>query len=78
MTSPFPPKNEGKVPWTNKQVRNRYSSAGITEREADTIKRCMKKLRKISRKKNLYVGHQRRLLESVAHLQELLEKTDRL
>lgn len=71
------PFNERTVPWTKKQVRNRHSSAGITAREANTIRGSADKLYKISQKRNLYVGHERRLLEAAQILYELLEQADR-
>ena len=61
-----------------KQVRNRYTGAsGITQREADTIKRCMDKLLKIGGKKSLYVGHQRRIEKAVEQMAEILVEADR-
>jgi len=60
-----------------KQVRNRYSSAGITAREANTIRGSANKLYKISQKNNLYVGYERKLLEAAKLLYEVLEEADR-
>jgi len=60
-----------------KQTRNRYSSAGITKREADTIDRSIRKLTAISRKNNLYVGYERDLLKAAEILSVLLVKANR-
>jgi hypothetical protein len=60
-----------------KQVRNRHSSAGITNREAETLKRCAKKIFKISQKTNLYIGYENRLLTINDLLYELLQQADR-
>ena len=61
-----------------KQVRNQHTgSAGITQREADTIKRCMDKLLKIGSKKNLYVRHKVRIEESVKQLAKVLVEAER-
>ena len=63
---------------TMKQKRNQHTGAsGITQREADTIKRCMDKLLKIGGKKNLYVRHQWRIERSVEQLAQLLVEADR-
>ena len=64
--------------FSEKQTRNRYSSAGITQREADTISRSISKLTKISQKKNLYVMYERDLLKAAQILIELLEKSQRI
>lgn len=64
-------------PSDGKQVRNRYSSAGITQREADTISLAIRKLTTISQKKNLYVMYERDLLKAAEILTELLEKSER-
>jgi|TARA_R110001606_G_C15270620_1_gene639441 hypothetical protein len=64
--------------FSEKQARNRYSSAGITQREADTIERSIRKLTTISKKKNLYVMYERDLLKAVQILTELLEKSQRI
>ena len=71
------PRNEISY-FSEKQARNRYSSAGITQREADTIERSIRKLTKISKKKNLYVMYERDLLKAVQILTELLEKSQRI
>ena len=61
-----------------KQVRNRYTgAAGITAREANSIKGAADKLYKISQKKNLYVVYERKLLEAAKLLYDLLEQADR-
>lgn len=61
-----------------KQVRNRYTgAAGITAREAVTIRGSAEKLYKISQKKNLYVGYERKLLEAAKLLYEVLKHADR-
>ena len=64
--------------FSEKQARNRYSSAGITQREADTIERSIRKLTTISKKKNLYVMYERNLLKAAQILTELLEKSQRI
>ena len=64
--------------FSEKQARNRYSSAGITQREADTIERSIRKLTKISKKKNLYVMYERDLIKAAQILTELLEKSQRI
>lgn len=62
-----------------KQHRNRYTgAAGITQREANTIRGCMDKLLKIGSKKNLYVRHQLRIEKSVEQLAKLLVEADRV
>ena len=61
-----------------KQVRNRYSSAGITAREANTINGAVDKIMKISEKNNLYVGYQRKLVEAAKLLWEVLQESDRV
>jgi len=61
-----------------KQTRNRHSSAGITAREADTILKSIRKLEKISEKKNLYIMYERDLLKAAQILTELLEKANRI
>lgn len=61
-----------------KQNRNQHTgAAGITQREADTIKRSMDKLLKIGSKKNLYVRHQLRIEKAVEQLAKLLVEADR-
>ena len=61
-----------------KQVRNRYTgAAGITEREAGTIRGCIRKLRKLSNKKNLYVRHVYYLERSIEALEKVLREADR-
>lgn len=60
-----------------KQVRNQYSSAGITQREADTIQRCMDKLSNISEKNNLYVRYRLRIKKALEELEQLLVEADR-
>ena len=61
-----------------KQVRNRYTgAAGITEREANTIRGSLNKLYKISQKKNLYVKYELRLLKATEQLIKLLDEADR-
>lgn len=63
---------------TKKQVRNRYTgAAGITAREANTIRGSAEKLFKISQKKNLYVLYERQLLEAAKILFDILEHSDR-
>ena len=64
--------------FSEKQARNRYSSAGITQREADTIQRSISKLTKISKKKSLYIGYEKDLLKAAQILTELLEKAQRI
>lgn len=62
-----------------KQVRNRYTgAAGITQREADTILRCMKKIRKIAAKKNLDIRSVRILQIHANGLEDVLRRNDRL
>ena len=61
-----------------KQVRNQYTgAAGITQREADTLKRCIKKIEKIANKKNLWASDRRRLLESSQKIMYLLIERQR-
>lgn len=61
-----------------KQVRNQYTgAAGITAREANTIRSSADKLYKISQKNNLYVRFERKLLEATQLLLEILEEADR-
>ena len=61
-----------------KQNRNQHTgSSGITQREADTVKGCIRKLSKISQKKNLYVRHELRLLKTLDQLLKLLEEAER-
>jgi len=61
-----------------KQSRNRYTgAAGITQREADTINSCIRKLSKISQKENLYVRHALRLDRATRELSKLLKEADR-
>lgn len=61
-----------------KQNRNQYTGAsGITQREADTIKGCIRKLSKISEKKNLFVRYELRLLKSLEQLLKILEEAER-
>lgn len=61
-----------------KQHRNRYTgAAGITQREANTIKGSIDKLLKIGEKNNLYVRHQIRIARAVEELAKLLVEADR-
>ena len=61
-----------------KQKRNQHTgAAGITEREANTIRGAAHKLHKISEKKNLYVRHQMRLLTATEQLLKVLEEAER-
>jgi len=60
-----------------KQVRNRHTSAGITNREAQTLTRCAQKIFTISQKNNLYIGYENRLLKINELIYELLEQADR-
>lgn len=61
-----------------KQSRNQHTgAAGITQREADTIRGCIRKLSKISKKNNLYVRHHLRLEKSLIQLRNLLEEAER-
>ena len=61
-----------------KQVRNRFTgAAGITAREANTIRGAADKLFKISNKNNLYVVYEQKLLEATQLLLEVLEQADR-
>jgi len=61
-----------------KQVRNRYTgAAGITAREANTIRGAADKLYKISQKKNLWFGYEQKLLEATKLLLEVLKQADR-
>ena len=61
-----------------KQVRNRYSgSAGITQREADTIKGSIRKLTKIRNKKNLYIRHVYFIDQAIVDLDKVLQEADR-
>tara|TARA_Y100000401_G_scaffold67122_1_gene53702 strand:- start:471 stop:701 length:231 start_codon:yes stop_codon:yes gene_type:complete len=63
--------------WGEKQARNRYSSAGITAREANMLWSMVFKLRKLENKNNLYVGHAQRILDARLTLELLLEEADR-
>ena len=78
MSKKLPSDNQPIFRSEKKQVRNRYTgSAGITEREANTIKGAADKLYKISQKNNLYVVYERKLLQAAQLLYELLEQADR-
>lgn len=63
--------------FSDKQTRNRYSSAGITQREADTINRIRGKLQTIQNKPNLYVGYRDRIEFAINELSNLLMEADR-
>ena len=61
-----------------KQSRNQHTGAsGITQREANTIRRSAEKLVKISQKKNLFVKYELRLLKATDQLFKLLEEAER-
>lgn len=61
-----------------KQTRNQHTgAAGITQREANTIRSAADKLYKISLKKNLYVRHEQRLLKATEQLLKLLQEAER-
>lgn len=77
MSRDTSPQNQRVNTFTNKQSRNRHSSAGITGREADTLTRCAMKIFQISQKKNLYIGYERELLEINDKIYRLLEKAGR-
>ena len=64
-------------PSKDKQTRNRYSSAGITQREADTINRVRKKLQTIQNKPGLFIGFRDRLEAAINELSNLLMQADR-
>ena len=61
-----------------KQTRNRHSSAGITAREADSLYKYMRQIRKISSKKNLYIGYENRLLKAAQEIEDVLRDAGRL
>lgn len=61
-----------------KQVRNRYSSAGITQREANQIRSMVSKIAKILKKQNLYVGYAQKLLDAGMTLETVLEESGHL
>ena len=68
-------RREGKV--TVRRTGNRYTGSTITQREADTINRCISKILKIAQRDNLYAGDQF-LLESAANvLSNALEQAGR-
>lgn len=61
-----------------KQVRNQHTgAAGITGREADTLKICYRKITKISEKKNLFVTSKRKLQEIAQDIEYLLRTHQR-
>jgi len=61
-----------------KQSRNQYTgAAGITQREANSIRSATRKLFQISQKKNLFVKYQLRLVKATEQLVKLLEEADR-
>lgn len=61
-----------------KQTRNRHSSAGITAREAASLWKYMMQMRKISEKKNLFIGYEKQLQDAADIIEELLINADRL
>lgn len=65
-------------PSKKKQVRNRHSSAGITAREADSLEKYMRQMRKISQKNNLFVHYKDMLIRAANSIEELLREADRL
>ena len=71
------PQNQEMSSYQVKQVRNRYSSAGITQREANQIMSMIDKLEKIEKKNNLYVGFVQKLRDARSTLQTLLEEANR-
>ena len=69
---------QGVFRMTKKQVRNRWSSAGITEREADRLLNYASKIEKIANKNNLYVGYERELKRSIQIIMDVLKHADRI
>ena len=73
----YDPKNFSRT-GAKKQSRNRYSSAGITQREADRLYKAMVMIEKLSQKNNLFVGYKRTLQRISGDIYTLLDDTDRL
>lgn len=73
----YKPNNERPF-YSEKQARNRYSSAGITRREGNQIETSIRNLTKISKKKNLYVLYEKELLKAADILTGILEKAGRI
>ena len=63
---------------TKKQVRNRYSSAGITAREAERLLNYMRKIEAIANKNNLYVGYASNLKMCGFYIRKVLREANRL
>lgn len=61
-----------------KQIRNQHTgAASLTERNADTIRGCIRKLEKIRDRTNLYVRQARTLDDAILAMREALKMADR-
>jgi hypothetical protein len=74
-SEPFPYIRDGK--WVTRRTGNRYTGSTITQREADTINRCIAKISKIAERENLHAGDRFLLESGVRALEYALKEAGR-